>query len=355
MASMKIPNDYQAIEQAIGRLENILDQSSRHVDYGISSIGTFLPDAIVSVGHHTFVIEWNRSGTLGQVGLAANQLIRAVQESDSPLIPLLVVPFMGVKGKSYCEQVGVSWLDLSGNSSITAEGLYVRERGHRNRYRRRGPLESPFGPKGSRIARWMLAHPSAIFRQRELASAVGLNEGYTSRVIRKLLDSQLITREGKGIRVLDHDLLLNSWEEAYRFNRHARIPGHIPAQSGAELARSVAHTLNTSGTEYALTGLAAAWFQTRYAAFRLLTVYLREAPSPEFMSRLAFRPEPRGANTWFVVPNDEGVLQANETLEEVRCVHPVQAYLDLQEHPERAKEAAEELHSRLLTWERHDG
>ena len=354
MTSMKIPNDYQAIEQAIGRLENILDQSSRYVDSGLSNIGTFLPDMIVSVGQHTFVIEWKRSGTLGQVGLAANQLIRAVQESDSPLIPLLVVPYMGVKGRSYCEQAKVSWLDLSGNSSITAEGLYVRERGHHNRYRRRGPLESPFGPKGSRIARWMLAHPGEVFRQRELASAVGLNEGYTSRVIRKLLENQLVTREREGIRLSDPDLLLSSWEEVYRFSRHARIPGHIPAQSGVELARSVAHTLNESSAKYAMTGLAAAWFQTRYAAFRLLTVYLSEVPTAEFKSRLAFRAEPRGANTLIVVPNDEGVFQANETLEEVRCVHPVQAYLDLQEHPERAKEAAEELYSRLLTWGRRD-
>ena len=355
MASMKIPNDCQATEQTIGRLEEILNQPRRYPDYGPSGKGLFHPDRIVSVGRHTFAIEWKQSGALGQVALAANQMIRAVQESDSPLIPLLVVPYMGVKGRSYCEQAKVSWLDLSGNSSITAEGLYVRERGHRNSYRRRGPVESPFGPKGSRIARWMLAHPGEVFRQRELASAVGLNEGYTSRVIGKLIENQLVSRERKGIRLSDPDLLLRSWEEVYRFNRHTLLPGHIPAQSGVELARSVAHTLNESGAEYAMTGLAAAWFQTGYSAFRLLTVYLREAPSPEFMSRLAFQSEPRGANTWLVVPNDEGVFQANETLEEVRCVHPVQAYLDLQEHPERAKEAAEELHSRLLTWERHDG
>jgi hypothetical protein len=30
------------------------------------------------------------------------------------------------------------------------------------------------------------------------------------------------------------------------------------------------------------------------------------------------------------------------------CAHPVQIYLDLLAHPERAKEAAEELRKRLL-------
>ena len=34
----------------------------------------------------------------------------------------------------------------------------------------------------------------------------------------------------------------------------------------------------------------------------------------------------------------------------IATVHPVQAYLDLQAHPERAKEAANEIRSRLLRW-----
>jgi len=32
----------------------------------------------------------------------------------------------------------------------------------------------------------------------------------------------------------------------------------------------------------------------------------------------------------------------------VRCVHPLQAWLDLGAHPERAAEAAEVLHRRVL-------
>jgi len=34
-------------------------------------------------------------------------------------------------------------------------------------------------------------------------------------------------------------------------------------------------------------------------------------------------------------------------------VHPVQAYLDLKDQPERAKEAAEQLRSELLKWSSH--
>jgi hypothetical protein len=37
----------------------------------------------------------------------------------------------------------------------------------------------------------------------------------------------------------------------------------------------------------------------------------------------------------------------------VRCVHPVQAYLDLKAQPERAAEAADRLRTERLTWGRN--
>ena len=292
---------------------------------------------------------------MGQVALAANRLIQEVRGSKPRLIPLLSVPYMGMKGRAYCDDLGVSWLDLSGNSSITARNLYVRERGYKNRFRRRGPPESAFGPKGSRVTRWMLAHPNELFSQRELAQAVGLNEGYTSRIIRKLLDSQLIVRRRRRIGVVDPELLLEAWNEAYRFAKHALIPGHIPAMSSSALVHELADTLAEHDIRYAVTGLPAAWLYTQYAAFRLVTVYLTRVPSDQLKRLIGFREERRGANTWLVVPNDEGVFQGGMDRDGVRCVHPVQAYLDLQEHPERAPEAADELKYRLLNWTRNDG
>ena len=64
---------------------------------------------------------------------------------------------------------------------------------------------------------------------------------------------------------------------------------------------------------------------------------------------LGFRRESRGSNTWLVMPNDEGVFHGAQQVNGIRCVHPVQAYLDLKDHPERAREAADELRSRRLS------
>jgi hypothetical protein len=56
---------------------------------------------------------------------------------------------------------------------------------------------------------------------------------------------------------------------------------------------------------------------------------------------------------WLVVPNDEGVFDGAAEREGVRCVHPVQAYLDLKDHPERSAEAAQQLRRKLLSQDTH--
>jgi hypothetical protein len=48
------------------------------------------------------------------------------------------------------------------------------------------------------------------------------------------------------------------------------------------------------------------------------------------------------------VPNDEGVFDGAKFVDGIRCVHPVQAYLDLKDHPERSTEAAAELRRKIL-------
>jgi hypothetical protein len=74
---------------------------------------------------------------------------------------------------------------------------------------------------------------------------------------------------------------------------------------------------------------------------------------PEDLDLLGFREEPRGANLWLVFPNDAGVFQEAKEVDRIRVAHPVQVYLDLLAHPERAKEAAGQLRKDLLKWGRY--
>ena len=181
--------------------------------------------------------------------------------------------------------------------------------------------------------------------------AVGVDEGQLSRIVSRLIDDGLVVRDEEGLlRAAAPDLLLEAWNEAYDFSRHEIIRGHVAARSGDALARQLAEAFEARSIEYAATGLTAAWVYTRFVGFRTATLYVRKRPDAGVLKALGFREDERGANVWLVLPNDEGVFHGAATHEDVRCVHPVQAWLDLHGHPERATEAAERLRDDYLKW-----
>ena len=347
---MRVPRERIAIRQVADRLAEIFDVLGEAVrwrlDVPYPHAGDL--DAFFFAGSHSFVLVWKRSGSLGQVALAISRLSAVREILPNGVTPLLAVPFMGEEAREHCAQAAISWLDLSGNARIVTAGFFYQDIGHPNRFRRPGRPESAFGPKGSRVARRLLMEPCETVRQRTLASSTGLDEGHVSRIVGKLLEAGFVERRRGGICVADAGLLLDSWREEYRFDRHAVLRGHVAAGTGESLIRSLASSLSQMEVPYAATALPAAWLWTRHAGFRLATVYLAEMPSAALMADLGFREESRGANTWLVIPDDEGVFDGASEVEAVRCVHPVQAYLDLQNHPERSVEAASELRRELL-------
>lgn len=313
------------------------------------------PDLIVKVGKFTFVVEIRGCGDVASVWRATQVLHDQVVHRAGSTLPIVAVPYMGEPGRTLCEQEGIGWLDLSGNAHLTAPGLRVHVDGRPNQFKRRGRPANVFAPKSARISRRLLLEPERFWSQRELARAAGVNEGLTSRVVRKLEEEELIERKSSGeVRPRSPGRLLDAWCETYEFENNRIIRGYVLARSGAELLRRLAGSLTQQGVHHAMTGLGAAWQATRFANFLTATVYLQEPPRDELMEALGFRREERGGNVWLVVPADAGVFDGEEDRDGIRCVSAVQVYLDLKGHPERSKEAAEHLRRELLGWRVND-
>ncbi len=307
-------------------------------------------DLVVSAGP-LFVMEVKKATSAAIIAAAAERVKGVAGHVGKKAVPLVVVPYMGEVGREACAKAGVGWFDLSGNANIIGPGLRVIVEGKPNRYKTPGRPENLFAPKSSRIVRWFLVHADQSFSQREIARATGLGEGYVSRLAMRMeRDGYLLRNKCGAVRVRNPSTLLDSWRAASQFSCHSIHAGHVPARSGEELLRSVANTLLEHGIEYAATGLAAAWALTQFASFRIATLFLPNDPSPKLLEALGYREEARGANLWLVRPNDMGVFQGAALKDGVRSVHPVQVYVDLKGHPERAPEAAERLRSEFLTW-----
>jgi hypothetical protein len=308
-------------------------------------------DIIVEQGAARLAVQVKGDSAAAPVGGAIAQVKRAAKRLGRRTVPVVAVPFMGDIGQRLCEEAGVSWFDLSGNAHIVAPGLRILIEGKPNQFLRRGKPSSPYAPKSARIARHLLIEPLRFIRQQDLARETGLDDGFTSRIVSRLEDDELIDRDASGaIRVRNPGLMLDAWAEVYSFERHSVLRGHITSRTSEELLASMAGALDRVGMRYAATGLAAAWLHTEFAGFRLVTLFVEHYLDDVLLQKLGFREEPKGANVWLVIPNDEGVFDGATKKQKVSCVHPVQAYLDLLSQPERAKDAAAELRSRMLQW-----
>ncbi|HVS36504.1 MAG TPA: hypothetical protein VMS17_13150 [Gemmataceae bacterium] len=350
---MKPPDEKQAISEIAAILADLLGGPPKAIKVDATDPRQKV-DFYISTPDHLFLGEYKSNAQASIVAVGIEQLQQYAQAAAVAGLPLLVVPYMGEVGRQLCDQAGVSWLDLSGNAKIVAPGLHVRVEGRPNKYLDRGRPPNAFAPKSSRVARQLLLHPHQFQAQVALVRATELEAGYVSKIVRRLGQEQYLeTNEAGAVRPRDPDLLLDAWHDSYDFSRHRIIKGHVAARSGDELIQRVAQAVGQENVDWAVTGLGAAWLYTRFAAFRLATVYLSPMPPRSLLKALDFSDEPKGANLWLVLPDDEGVFHGSQEQDAVRCVSPIQTYLDLKGQPERSKDAAAELRRKLLNWGRH--
>jgi hypothetical protein len=197
-----------------------------------------------------------------------------------------------------CKEHDLSWIDLSGNAHIKAPGLLIHIEGQPNKFKKAGRPANVFAPKGARIVRQLLIDPQQGHSQRTLSQMTGLDEGYTSRIVRRLEELHLLDRDDKGaLKPLNPDELLDAWFETYDFSKHQIIKGHVAARSGEELLKKMTRILCDQKVDYAATGLAGAWQYTHFTKFRMVTLFLADSPRKKLFDQLYFREDDRGANT----------------------------------------------------------
>ena len=316
--------------------------------------GPVQPDLVLKAANQVFIIEFKNSSYPQQI-VSYLQYFQLGANNIGQKEILLAVPFMGPGGAALCKQYGINWFDLSGNANISAHGIKIRIEGKPNKYKKAGRKPNLFAPKSARVIRHLLLHPHDFISQRDLAWITAINEGHVSNLIKKLESLQLIERgEERKIRPSNPSLLLEAWHETYDIKDHRIIKGHIASRTGDQLIKKVADVFINQNIPYWTTGLAAAWQYTHFAAFRIVSLYLKEPLEDLIINDLGFMEEVEGPNIWFIIPNDIGVLEGERIVNGVMCVNPLQTYLDLKGHPERSKEAAEELKKQHLRWNSDD-
>lgn len=305
-------------------------------------------DLVLDAGMHRFVVEAKARVSSATLEQAARDVLQASRLLGGGAIPLVALPFAGERSRALLAELGVAWLDLSGNAAIAAPNLRVLVTAHENRFKTSGRPENPFSPKSSRVVRTLLAAPAGVgFIQSELARRTGLGRGFVSRIVRQLERDDYVARAAdNSVAVKRPEHLLDDWRAAYVFERHRIVKAQLFARSGPDAMEKLREVLG--GVRHAFTGLAGAWLFSEHAGFRLATVFVDALPSKAVLQAAGVGLEQRGANVWFVIPNDVSVYEEAQEVRGFACCSPLQIFLDLKAQPERAAEAAEELRSQVV-------
>lgn len=226
---------------------------------------------------------------------------------------------------------------------------------------RRGPAlrpspfaRSPFAPRASRIARWLLLHPAAEPSFRELSAETDLSESLVSRSARALADDRLIgvtvdarDRRSRRVRVPDSGALLDAFERATR-RRTRSSNWDIGARDPDRALRRLRLTAKKAGLPYAVGGLAGAAMLRRVVEPAEVDTWVARTDYRRWIEELdaaPARPGP-GRITFRVLP-DPYLFNFSVEKKGLSVADPVQLYLDCRRAGERALEAAEAIRSEM--------
>ena len=203
-----------------------------------------------------------------------------------------------------------------------------------------------FAGRGSRLCRILLSDHGKKWRQTELVQASGLNKGYVSILMKKMVDEQYVHQINRHYSVVDFNRFLDDWTHVYHFQRfHAQQYYAIAGRDYLDCVNKTAEILNLNKQPFAFTGWTAAAMRSAYMEPPTVMAYVTELPPPTS----GLFPVQSNGNVFLAVPSDMGRLQQLQTVNDLPLVCDVQAYLDLLKMPGRAIDQAEHYREKLMS------
>ena len=273
-----------------------------------------------------------------------NQLARTKHQYG-----VIVAPYISGEGATICRDMGIGFIDLSGNCLLNLDGLYIERTGSRNKFRKPREIQSLFSPKSSRVIRCLLSEPKRAWTLKGLSKETGVSIGLIHRLAVALEDNFFAEKKPEGVHLEDPARLLEVWREEYQ--RRPRKWARYVVRIGS-VDESV-NKLKTAAIQYrvryALSGPSGASFISAYLNPNLVHVYV-DILKNEFLEKLSAYPVTSEGNFLVRVAEQENEFIGAREVNGLCIVSDLQLYLDLWSMGGRGQEAAEDLRRRRLNF-----
>jgi len=301
-----------------------------------------------------FNVQCNESSFRVLVEVKSNGLPRTLREAARQLklisrsfadlsnaYQIVAAPYISDVGMDLCKEEGVGCFDLVGNCYISFGTIYIEMRGNKNLLPTTRSIKSIFSPKSSRITRVLLADVKKWWRIQGLAKEANVSLGLASNIKNRLLDEDLLTEDGKSVRVKSPKRLLDTWANSYSYRKN-KIREYYTLENPASLEMRVQAYCIERTIRCALGLFSGASRVAPHVRFNKAFIYV-DADVDLIVKNLGLKPVSSGANIALLQPYDEGIFYKSREIDGLAVVSSIQLYLDLKTYKGRGEEAADFL------------
>jgi len=279
------------------------------------------------------VISLHKGHAKGDIHRLVNKIrryCRTVLEQECPII--LIVDYAGDKLRWVLEEeLGVHWIDLSGNGNVATPELTIKRVGIPNKYTFNRLLDNPTTPTAAKLLRYILTTQSPI-HVRKAASDLGLDKGLVCRHLQALSAHGWLrrnkSRRRDGYRVVHPLNILEHWRE-----RHIVCYGKpweiLQGRIDYPNVENISAVLQEEGYKYAWTGMAAVTAYTKWAGYHHLMMHMDSLPYEDLRDYLFMNEHSLDPNFWIVVNARDDTFDHIVTIADIKYVDPLRAYCDM--------------------------
>jgi hypothetical protein len=312
------------------------------------------PDFLVQSGIDgrdiTLVVELKERPHLSELRLAADRIRRYVGDNQ---VPMVAAHYLGPNRRALLREMGISYIDMSGNIYLRAPGILVEREGKPNRlsYQREGL--NPYSDKASIILRILMEEPIRSWKIREIANAGGITPGWASRVADSLVKRGVVKyNQQDGITLLRGEDVLREWADFYDWHKNRVYYYYCHAYDSQELLNKIGK-LDNNNVKFALGFQAGAYLVSPYSTFNQVHLLIDgssfETVRREIENKMELEQRKDGANLILVLPYyKHSALFHARKIKNWWVVSDTQLYLDLNRYPLRGHEQAEKLLEKVI-------
>lgn len=298
---------------------------------------------LVSYGHKKFKIagEVKSSGEPSVLRRSAAWLKDLVTKTEHDYA-VIIAPFISREGTEICRELGVGFIDLSGNCLFNLEGLYIERTGYPNKFKNPREIQSLFSPKSSRVIRCLLSDPARAWTLKGLAVETGVSIGLIHRIATALESNLFAKKDIRAFKLEDPARLLEAWREEY-YRRAPKWARYVVGGGAVEGAMSKLDAAAIRcGIRYAISGPSGALLV--FSDIPPTAVYLYvDALKQEFLQEIEADRVSSEGNLLIRIVEQENEFIGSREVKGLDVVSDLQLYLDLWAMGGRGQDAAEEL------------